>query len=552
MASQNNKKLYASANQKLIVAAALLNYARLTDISDKDITQLYERIEKIRNMEDLDTIEKYDLWDVDSIAKLRERLNECKSKIANVLFSDKVSGADKMQTVVQIVMQDAGFGSRNAENMAQIIKEHKLDQLCDDTSDMVYADKLLSLTKNNKANLNTQLRNYFDTYKQIKGTDSAKYDDEIIDILPDIYYFSEQKSEIDIPFAPFIKEYGNDEQRVKIKEKNQNKLERRKDIRRPFTMTKRPEFIRLNGELLGIGEMLCEKDLTAANAKDIDGWFQPIENIVTEIYGKDRKDAVLGDMFENKTAALRFCQQYYGKFYTGMLAEKIKLAWNNTNSQTANEKADSNSCEIFNRMVGQFIKNMRLGQTNTNGVFPPEPNRNKEKMWDGSEDEQTISVHHKFTIAAAEDIGNKLQCYGMVNDSTSSCDQLVNQHGNFALIIGAKTHQTLEPKGNIAITAQKDNMIFAATSTGIGAHFLGDGKKKGILEQIVGKNLLAMIRKNVSDSKNNNGNMITMELNLPESPIIEKVRDNCRQKDKAKTPRDILGLVKMLNDEVKS
>ena len=567
MAKTDSAKMTSTAEERLIALSALLNFGRIINIKEKDVQNLYEKIEKINELqteEDLQASLEYeqilgsDLDKIKSVEDLRQRIQEQKSKLGTRLFEQY--GTDKIRSAVYDVLRATAYGNgkeakrqtnineKTAQGFAEIIEQKKLDEIfvpvkgeADNTQ--TYADKLAEIVAINNTALIERMGYDFESYKKrVKNP-------VVEEVIPDINYFLVQPHECKFNFITHKNIYDSDPINVAMeKEKfNANKDMRRKDIRGPFSAKARPNFVRLMATMQEIGFEHCDNNLKSMNETDINKSFAKIEKIIEEIYGND-KEKVLQGMFgkdyeQRKTQAVESCIDLYGKLYTACLSEKITKEW--TAKGNYIKGLSKNAAKDFTRNVSDFISNaLTEGKLNPFKMFECPIEETK-----GDETNLTASVHHNFTVGAIEDACGKMGRYGVKDTSIEACSDTVNNLGLFTEIIGKEVHGSLEPSGEIVLSAKKNNsfpknMIFAGSAKGITPTVLeGLGYDKN-------SQLYKMIMQNVKNQDKNG--RIFAHMKLPEGKVIENIREECENIDKQKTSRTISDLFKITTGKGKN
>lgn len=554
MAKPDSSKMISTAEERLIALSALLNYGRIINIQDKDIEELYQKIEKINELqtdEDMQLACDYDLDKIKSVDDLRQRIQEQKSKLGTKLFEQY--GVDKVKTAVYDSLRSTSYGNgkdpkkqtglseKTAQYFADIIGLKKLeDPFVPDKGkaepQQTYADKLAEIISYNYNALVERMRYDFEGYKKRVKNPAVE------EVVSDIYYFTSERSEISFHFITGKSEKKacpGDEARA-VAEFNEAKRKRREKIRGPFSDEARPNFVKLLATMQNIGFNHCDNNLKSMNETDINHSFTEIENIVGKIYGAD-KEKVLQGMFgknytQHKDEAINKCVDLYGKLYAACLSEKITKEWT---AKDGTPEIPEGGAKDFTRNISAFINNaLTSGKLNPFKIFECPTEETK-----GDETNLTASVHHNFTVGAIEDACGKMAEYGVKDTSIEACSEAVNNLGLFTEIIGKEVHGSLEPNYDIILGAENNgkmprNMIFAGSADGIDAKVL---EKLGFKKD---SNLYKMIMQNVNQ-KDKEGRIFSY-MELPEGKVISKIREDCRKKDAQKTQRNILDLAKIV------
>lgn len=437
----------------LIVETAFLDYCRLSAITDADIDQLYEQVAKLNRLdhdEDMETVIAYDLESVHSKDDLRARIKEMRHQTAQKIF-DYYNLSDENAGIVRNTMTGIGIPKDTAQKLTTAIAERTLDQPFDQKKSM--ADKLYDMLQGKQKLLKERLATDYETYRQTKVPNPV-----IQDIEPGI---NEHLSGMTREQAM---EYETKKEDYDFRQKL------RADFSRPEGI--RPAFLKLYGTMMENGKNQAQKPNSASN-------FDAFRKQMEQMFGENAPqeiDRALGiNAAEKAPDALRQerekqyvvkCQEIYFKTMAGILSHKAEFDRNSGNNVS--------DYQIYVQTIERdFIRGLCNGQTNLNCLAFVEPDNTvakskkeelalRKKYKDETAENQIVSVHHKLPLGAARDIFRKI--FGKTDERAelAGASALVNNLGNMSLIIGKRTHQELEANGNYVVTANSDNMIFAA------------------------------------------------------------------------------------------
>lgn len=474
----------------LIVETAFLDYCRLSAITDADIDQLYEQVAKLNRLdhdEDMETVIAYDLESVHSKDDLRARIKEMRHQTAQKIF-DYYNLSDENAGIVRNTMTGIGIPKDTAQKLTTAIAERTLDQPFDQKKSM--ADKLYDMLQGKQKLLKEKLAADYKTYKQTKVSNPV-----IQDIEPGINeHLSGMTRERSL-------RYTTPKEDEPFRDKIRDIYKSPKGIR--------PAFLKLYGTMMENGKNQAQRPNSASN---FDAFCQQMEQMFGENAPQEIDRALGINAAEKAPDALRQererlyagkCQEIYFKTMAGILSHKIEF--DRAHSYLYNDY--TNYAQNIN---DHFIGGLLNGETNIRSLAFADPKEDYSKK---PEEEQIVSVHHKLPVGSARDVFRKL--FGKRNEEQelAGASSLVNNLGNMSLIIGQKTHASLEARGNYVVTAQDDNMIFAAR---IDKSLLTDNSLKipPYLKEGIKKYALNSI----------NGGMVKVNMNFPEAPEMQQMR----------------------------
>ncbi len=487
MATMNNA---TDLSKRLVVETAFLDYCRLFSITEADIDLLYEKISnlnKLEKNEDLDIVVAYQLDTIHNKEELRSRIKEIRNQTAQKIF-DPNKLPESISNVIKVTMTSVGISKEIAQKLTTAIAEHSLDEPFDNKKSM--ADKLYDVLQEKQKTLKEKLAADYETYKKPKVSNVVIQDIEKsicehlsgMDRKRSLRYTTLNEDE---PFRNKIRDIYSSPQGI------------------------RSAFLKLYGTMMENGKNLAQKTGSVSN---FDAFCKQMEQMFGE-NAQSEIDRALGftpqtkSLPEQKQERERLyaakCQEIYFKTMAGILSHKIEF-------DRAHGYLYNDYTNYIQNINTHFIAGLRSGKTDIRSLAFADPKEDYSKK---PEEEQIVSVHHKLPVGSARDVFREL--FGKKDEKQElvGASSLVNTLGNMSLIIGQKTHASLEARGNYIVTAQDDNMIFASR---IDKSLLTDNTLK------IPPYLKDGIKKYALNSIKNG--MIKIEMNFPEAQEMQKMR----------------------------
>lgn len=465
-------------SKRLLIESAFLNYGCLQRASEADIAKLYEEVEKLNqlseiNEEALEKVIKYDIENIKSKEDLKLRIHEMRAKTAEKIFEDVAKNANEAQ--VAAVLESIGIPQKMSKRYAEQIFARKLyEELSPDDEKTAQKCRALSVGRRGKNKeqsriiwadqLASHLFNKIDDLKKRTYFDLQTYQDanlkiELIEeLLPDIKS-NLNGLKIDLKYT--------------IKEEN-----------RPFNEQVRADCNRPDGvkenfnKIIGL---MAENGKNAVYNLNLQSNYDAFARQMWHIFGPEKvEDALnlaLGVAPEGKTMDaikaerqknyLAKSKELYTKLMVSLLAKKYEFDRQNSN-RGINYKDYAQNIERL------YITGLRNGENKVNVLGFTEPDEKNTALSYREElkrardirfataEEQSVSFHHHLPVGAAFDVTGRLFGNQNKEEYLKNACALVNQVGNGCLVIGKEKHQSMEARGNYVVTANPMSTVFAA------------------------------------------------------------------------------------------
>ncbi|MBQ9235347.1 MAG: hypothetical protein IJ184_02660 [Alphaproteobacteria bacterium] len=523
-AKSGEQRFHRPIENYLAIELALLDYARVVNISEDDIRELYEKVAQVRERindntstdDDWNIVEEYELYDIESIQSvddLREKIKNSKEKIATSIFEGAAFA--KTGAVVGNVLSQLGVNKNEVVQLTDAIVGQKLEEnvTLKDKSEVSMAELLaMRLGEGGKKSaLQKIINNDFKVYETLPKNEFAE------SLRPRIEHYLTGNAGGEV---------------INYKTSKQDKEKQfRDDVRGEFRKI-RPDFIQLTGTMLLHGRNQTDNMEDAAS-------LSHMQQKLEDIYGKDKAPAVLREMLEiGKDDDLRAaydkkCSELYGKFMVGVLSLKMNYNRNTNNN-------DTNYSDYADTINRKFIENLAAGRLTKEVVMnlcfatPDESNCDA----NASGEKQAVSVHHKMPVGSGKGLtaamrkkGAKLPEY----DEVAAASELVNKLGNFCLVIGTEMHQSIEARGRLDMGKEHDDMVFAAKVFDKTLMVTDDKGCKKMADfkghEKISPNLMKLIERYGKEK------MVICNMRLPSSPVIEKYYADIRNQNQEQQER---------------
>lgn len=447
-------------SKKIFIDVALLDYCRMANVSEADIDKLYEKVEMLNNEafndeEALNIVIENGLDEITSRDKLKDRLEQMKSKLAEKIFEYyAIEGNSENAGLIAAALTAAGANKKEASVLAGAICEKRLQEPF--KNDQRLADRLVGILFSNQKKLKEKLSQEFRIYQDTRTANPV-----IEQIKPDIleYIGGVAKSN--------VFEYETRKEQYDFRQKLRGDFSRAGGIRE--------NFVKLSGLLAENGMKLVRGEAQSSN-------FDAFSGIVRNLYGDDyaaeldkalgvpdntpesERDAARKERYEAKS------REMYLKLMAGILTKKMEY-----DDQAVSSYGQAGNYGVYVSTVeNKFIRKMVEGVVDVRSLClenavdntPAASFREEKEMYRKSLDEtaerQIVSVHHKLPLGAAYDVHDRLYGKVLPEEKLKNSCALVNNAGNMCLVIGKELHQRLEARGSYVQKAAPDSSILQA------------------------------------------------------------------------------------------
>ncbi len=157
-------------NRSLLLDVAFLDYSRFSNVSEADISLLYERVEQIKkDFEEnkeyaLDAMVQYDLENIQSKEDLKRRIQAKRAEIAGkILTYTGIEKSDDAPHFISSYLKKLGL-KKEADLLTEALLKEKLHESFDDK--LSKADKLSNLLMAQNKQLKQNLAEHFEIYQK--------------------------------------------------------------------------------------------------------------------------------------------------------------------------------------------------------------------------------------------------------------------------------------------------------------------------------------------------------------------------------------------------
>lgn len=462
-------------SKRLLIESALFDYARLANISEADIDELYRSVEQLNSkcFEDekaFDTVTKYNLDSIKSKEDLKKRIESMRSQIVEKVFSYYDKNTYINGEKIAVVLNDIGVKQSLANELSRKIMSHQLHENMTPEEEekfsaggkrskskkagesvMRWADKLALSIKDRMKALQKNLQTDLQTY------DAMEHENPLI---------AER--------LPLIRAHVNN------KSLTLNYKTRNTDEDKKFRRGIRDDFSKDGGAkntVLKIVGLLAENGKNRLKNSSDTSNYDSFKKLMIQYYGDKAQsviDTALGvNGAETDIAALQ--KERLNKYNQKSEEMYVKLAVSLTSLKRADKsgRGDILYSVYVETIENTYISSLRKGLNNVKSLcFVDQPDDKYEKedrkrerelgrqFTDDTAEKQIVSVHHHLPVAAASDVCDKF--FKDTPDKLAAACGVVNTVGNLSLVIGRDKHQSMEARGNYELKKSPAGMIFAS------------------------------------------------------------------------------------------
>lgn len=461
-------------SKRLLIESALFDYARLANISEADIDELYRNVELLNSKcfddeKAFETVTKYNLDSIKSKEDLKKRIESMRSHIAEKVFSyyDKIAYINREK--IAGVLKDIGVKQDLANELSRKIMSHQLhENMTPDETEkfsaggnrsknrkksetiLRWADKLASAVKDKRKKLHEMLRVDLKSYEAM-----------------------EQENPLVEKRLPQIKAHVNNES-LTLNYKTRNT-----DDDKKFRRDIRDDFGKEGGAkvtLLKLVGLLAENGKNSLKNSSCNSNYDSFKKLMTEYYGEKAQEVIDTALGVNgaETDKARLQEIRLDKYNQKSEEMYVKLAVSLASLKRADISGRDTKYDVYAKTIDDtYITSLRNGKNNVKCLsFVDTPDDKYAKadkelekklgrqFTDDTAEKQIVSVHHHLPVAAAADVCDNF--FGGTTDKLAAACGLVNTLGNLSMVIGRDKHQSMEARGNYELKQSPAGMIFAA------------------------------------------------------------------------------------------
>ena len=470
-------------SKRLLIESALMDYGRFLHVSDADIDELYQKIEKLNedcfnDEKSFEIVDKYNLDTITSREDLKKRIENMRGQLAEKIFdyytADDKTDISRFGEDISAVLKNIGVRENVAKKLAQSICERKLkDELSSDELDNF----------NRSVSKNTKRKKTTDAKEQVRWADllaQSIYDKqktlkEKLSLDLQTYQDMRAPNPVIDAMLPNIKAnlYG-----LKVvlyystpKETKYFRERLRKDFARDGGS--RRTILQINGLMAENGKNFIKNGSTVSNYDDF-------EALIKKHYGQDNYLQIVDTALniqrggkDEETLKQERRQTYddksrllYCQLMASLLSEKRKYDIENVNPgidyamyvETLEHKYIRALCSGQNNIGALGMTDAGYTATSANAS---EERRIRKQIMDDTAENQVVSVNHHLPLGAADDVVTRF--FGYMDDEkkfVKACE-LVNVVGNNCVVVGKDKHQSMEAKGAYDVKQNQEGTIFA-------------------------------------------------------------------------------------------